>query len=1032
VSVRVFRSMTLAAGCLAASTSMVGAQQVTLRFEDGWPVIAADGRPVSRTHTGPAAWVTLPDDPLPGAVAPTPIGPTSVQYAFPQGTLVDTIEPFAAMPGCFVRRLAFENAAGKPRDLLGADLRAAFAAPEGAPLWQAQSFAMMECAPGGPTLCVAYTSPEDQYHCALDAGARVAVHHVEAAWRLAPGERAAIGAQYLWVVRGDLAAARRTTADWYDAVGLVVADGGPDWLRDCIVYQACAGGSVDSAFSDTGGFAPFSTQLDLIADMGCNAFWLMSVVTHKDISDPRRFWNLYGPLRFDQIDPAYGGEPGLSALVAAMRERGFRILTEIVPSGGYAPIAIEHPDWWTYARDGQRSIGFGQGMDYSSPGWQSTIRDTMRWLTQKWGFDGCRVDVADGYGVNWKSPTNGSHVSLSTHAGAIGMLRAIGEGMAEGGGRDLAIVPETGFDEPEYAPWGQVGYGFELIRQLGQVQTSLGDAARARKLLTDYFLREQGSLPPGMITLRTMNNHDTVVDQGRADRRFGVAAQRALVAVCTVVEGVPMIYQEQEVGSYSYLRKLFWARRRVPEMRRGTADYAAAEGPAEVFTVLRSVNGTHAIGLVNLSWETVRGEFRVMDLGDARLYDAVSGNEAQMADGRFAWTLAPYDAAVLRVGSPPEGEVPGERHAPQSVSDVAPNAALVWRGDAGTVEVTAGGVRCRVLATGLNTTVAEAGGQVVIEATGPTPGEGGLELQFTGVDRWLAETVTGVYEDRLLRRHYPWPEGLYKWETTNCWGYEPHNLYSHQLPAGRQWQSAVSDLVDDGSVILAGWEGRGIRVRCIDSNAENIVLTDRSEETDPEPYGLTLRFLAHDDALSRDWVPAYAFAGWTEFPSVRSAAAMGPPRLRIELSELADFAQALADAPPPSRPAAAQRRIGPGRSNESFGRLWLIEPNTVEWEGLRLSRAGDCTLWLELRHSEIGPDRTELTPHYHIELGGKPVTFEWARLDAWHTGNGYFGWARADVGPLQLGEHTMRIETTHTWCGIGPRTYISHDPAFRP
>jgi len=39
---------------------------------------------------------------------------------------------------------------------------------------------------------------------------------------------------------------------------------------------------------------------------------------------------------------------------------------------------------------------------------------------------------------------------------------------------------------------------------------------------------------------------------------------------------------------------------------------------------------------------------------------------------------------------------------------------------------------------------------------------------------------------------------------------------------------------------------------------------------------------------------------------------------------------------------------------------------------------------------------------------------------------------RADVGALQPGEHTMRITTTHAWCGIGPRMYISHESAFRP
>jgi len=35
-------------------------------------------------------------------------------------------------------------------------------------------------------------------------------------------------------------------------------------------------------FGDTGGFDNFARQLDYLADLGCGAFWLMAVNTHKD------------------------------------------------------------------------------------------------------------------------------------------------------------------------------------------------------------------------------------------------------------------------------------------------------------------------------------------------------------------------------------------------------------------------------------------------------------------------------------------------------------------------------------------------------------------------------------------------------------------------------------------------------------------------------------------------------------------------------------------------------------------------------
>ena len=124
--------------------------------------------------------------------------------------------------------------------------------------------------------------------------------------------------------------------------------------------------------------------------------------------------------------------------------------------------------------------------------------------------------------------------------------------------------------------------------------------------------------------------------------------------------------------------------------------------------------------------------------------------------------------------------------------------------------------------------------------------------------------------------------------------------------------------------------------------------------------------------------------------------------------------------------------IGTGRCNISHDRLWLIEPNTVEWIDLPLKNPGEYSLWMQLRHSERSPKETELSKHYHIALDGKPVIFGWEQLNAWHTGNGYFGWAKAPVGFLKAGKHSLRIETSHTWLALLPHFYISRDPSFAP
>jgi hypothetical protein len=1006
----------LAAG-LALAITVSHAADAEARFASGWPQIVWEGEALCMATGDPALQVTIDDQPLPLDPATARAEGRRLVYQTPVGVVTDTIERFPAFPDCFRREITFTSGPDQQRDLTSSELRVAFAAPSEARRWSAQSFAMVECAPGGPTLCVAYTSNEDRYSTQFDVAPQPLVRHqVGSAWRLPPGERAVIGSQYLWVVPGGLAAARRSAQDWYDAVGLRVPGGELPWLVDCVMYQACAGGSVDSMFGDTGGFDNFARQLDYLADLGCNAFWLMSVTTHKDPASPRTGWNLYGPLSFSEVDPAYGGEAALTRLTQAMRERGCRVLGEIVPHGGTAKVPAAHPDWWTYDRNGERNRGFGQAPDYSAPGWQDTIGETIRWLTAGWGFEGYRVDVADGFGVNWKSPTNGAHVSRSTMGGFVGMLRAIEEGTRQGGCAQPVIIPET-VARPEAAPYAPVAYTWPLDYRFGEWFAAGLSPEGMCQALGQFLADEQGSLPRGMVRLRAINNHDTVVEHGRADRRYGVGLQRALTAVCCVIEGVPMVYQEQEAGSYDHFRRLFWARRHVPEMCRGSADYTGVTAPEGVFAVLRTLDGQHALGLVNLSAEEAEGEVTlpggVIPATGATLHDAVSGRTQTVTGRRFPWRLEPYGCAVLRVGRPPEGQTPPERQRPQS----------------------AGHLDCQVTAedgTLIETALPEGGTEYAFTASAAGASE--VRLQLTGVDRWLATTVTGVYEDRLMRRHFPWPEaGGYRWDPTLVWGFEPHHLYQAWLPAGRQWQSAVAPLLSgDGCLAFAGATGPALRIAGVQTNAHNVILTDRSEGPDPEPYGLTLQFVARDEALNPWWSPAYRRAGWVEMPNPHALAPQEPLRVRFRLQPGGDFADLLANAPGPQPEGAARREIGPARHHQSGGRLWFPEPNTVDWTGLPLTQGGDHTLWMELRHSERGPAETELTEHYVITLDDQPVNFVWARLNAWSTGNGYFGWAKAAVGRLEAGPHRLQVRTTHTWCALHPRVFISRDPGFVP
>ena len=390
-----------------------------------------------------------------------------------------------------------------------------------------------------------------------------------AAWRLEPGETAVIGSQVVWLGTVGREAFREEAQRFYAAIGLEAAEA-PDWLAEAILYETNAAGHIDSRFSDVGGFDRLARQAPYLAELGVNAIWLQGVHGHKTSPDPMKGgWNLYDPRDYDTIDPILGGAEGLTRLMAALGAHGFHVLGELVPHGGHSVQAEALEDWWTCGRDGKALRAWGGcGMDYSSPEWQAVMARAAAQLATDFGMEGVRIDVAEGSGPNWKSPRT-NQASYSTLAGSLEMLRAIRDGAAQGVETPL-LIPEN-WNNPDHFAVSPVGYGHSLWMLIARtLSKKIDDPAGMAADLRDFLERERGSYPRGARILRYLGNHDTVCEAGRAQQLYGAGLARALYGVCLMAQGVPMMYQEDEVGNYEALRRLNWARRNVPEFATAT------------------------------------------------------------------------------------------------------------------------------------------------------------------------------------------------------------------------------------------------------------------------------------------------------------------------------------------------------------------------------------------------------------------------------------------------------------------------------
>jgi hypothetical protein len=157
--------------------------------------------------------------------------------------------------------------------------------------------------------------------------------------------------------------------------------------------------------------------------------------------------------------------------------------------------------------------------------------------------------------------------------------------------------------------------------------------------------------------MRWISNHDTVswtFQKKRPIRLYGVERTRALLAICALIEGVPMLYQGDEDpavyggqgdSSVDFLSRIYGLRKRLPAIRSGTADYDAVRATGGVFACLRQATDQTALVLVSLNPKSVESLVSLNASHAGRWTDAISG-ESISADRSFK---VPMSACQVRV-----------------------------------------------------------------------------------------------------------------------------------------------------------------------------------------------------------------------------------------------------------------------------------------------------------------------------------------------------------------------------------------------
>ena len=313
----------------------------------------------------------------------------------------------------------------------------------------------------------------------------------------------------------------------------------PQFLRGSVMYQL-----FTRMFTPEGTFSAARAKLsDLKAD-GIDIVYLAPHQLADDDPD-QRFWsgrqkacrlnnprNPYRQKDFFAVDPEYGTKDDLKAFVFEAHRLGMKVMFDLVyfHCGPKAVFLKEHPDFIVRNSDGTPKLGewaFPE-LDIAKPAVRNYLYSNMESFIRDYDVDGFRCDVADMVPVDfWE----------------------------EGYRRCKALKPEVfmmceGLKGDDQIAAFDLSYGFYTQWTL----VAMLEGKSPAFLLEKAWRAQVRDFPRGFHWMRCFENHDFAhvnPGQKRKEALYGHPLNAAMIATCFLLDGIPMLYNGQEIADAS-------------------------------------------------------------------------------------------------------------------------------------------------------------------------------------------------------------------------------------------------------------------------------------------------------------------------------------------------------------------------------------------------------------------------------------------------------------------------------------------------
>lgn len=438
---------------------------------------------------------------------------------------------------------------------------------------------------------------------------------------------------------------------------------------------------VDRAAKGTfhgGDLKGLRANLDEIADLGATAIWITPVVKNIDgfvtgAGFPDWGYHGYWADDFYRLDPRFGSEADLKALVDDAHARGVKVLLDVVYNhAGYDSTYLKDPKTRGWLRS--EALGTCGQDDLTScvsglPDFKTELPEVADYLLEahislakRVGLDGFRLDTVKHIDHPfWQEHRKRTRATLGDGFFLIG----------EVWGGDAQSL------DPWFAP-DEMDAGFDFSFQgsaLGWLQ------GRGRTVAFDRYLKGREKVRAGHLLAPFLSSHD--VPTALHILEGDTALFRLAATLLLTSSGLPVIYYGEEVGRRggdwpdnrsdmpwggrrimpgagqkrdealrAHWKELIAIRRAHKALSRGVHESLASDGDLLVFARRDASSGDAVVVAVNRGTAEARASFDApAEWGAGPVRDLLAKAEVPRSGGKIEITVAPRQARILAAGA---------------------------------------------------------------------------------------------------------------------------------------------------------------------------------------------------------------------------------------------------------------------------------------------------------------------------------------------------------------------------------------------